>query len=224
MPGSARRAVRQDAWSKSTYAASLRRLHALEPQRAYFSHDPMNAMRALHAAALTLEPQTAAHAEEMFVVLSDPAIYEYENAPPRSFEWLRERLAKLESRRSADGSEHWLNWVIRLPTSELIGYVQATVHADGRAGIAYELSSAYWGRGLAREAVQAMIAELVDRYRVNRLTAVLKRDNHRSLRLLERLGFSPAPPEHQGSGSVEPDEILMQRTVGADQGGGRPSP
>jgi RimJ/RimL family protein N-acetyltransferase len=172
---------------------------------------PMSAIRVLHAAAVTLEPQTAAHAEQMFVVLSDPAIYEYENVPPKSLEWLRERFAKLESRRSADGSEHWLNWVIRLPTSELIGYVQATIHTDGRAGIAYELSSAHWGRGLARQAVQAMIDELVGHYRVDRLTAVLKRNNHRSRRLLERLGFSPAPPEAAGASSLEQDEILMQR-------------
>src|SRR6266508_2704621 len=110
-------------------------------------------MRAIVADGLTLEPQTAAHAEEMFVVLSDPAIYEYENQPPPSCEWLRERFARLESRRSADGSEQWLNWVIRLPTSELAGYVQATVHADAHAAIAYELSSSHWGRGLARQAV-----------------------------------------------------------------------
>jgi hypothetical protein len=33
-------AVREDAWSKSACEASLRRLPALEPQRACFSHDP----------------------------------------------------------------------------------------------------------------------------------------------------------------------------------------
>lgn len=149
-------------------------------------------------------------------MLSDPAIYEFENAPPPSLEWLRERYAKLESRRSADGSQQWLNWVIRLPTSELIGYVQATVHSDGRAGIAYELSSAYWGRGLARQAVQAMITELVEHYDVQRLTAVLKRENARSIKLLQRLGFSPAPAESQAAHAVEADETMMHReaTVG----------
>jgi len=43
-------------------------------------------MRTIDASSLTLEPQTAAHAEQMFVVLSDPAIYEYENKPPASLE------------------------------------------------------------------------------------------------------------------------------------------
>lgn len=168
-------------------------------------------MRVIEAAALTLEPQLVAHADEMFTVLSDPAIYEHENAPPPSVEWLRERYRKLESRRSADGREQWLNWVIRLPTSELIGYVQATVHPDGRAAIAYELASRYWGRGLARAAVEAMIEELVASHGVRTLTAVLKCSNDRSRRLLERLRFTLAPSELRASTGVEADELLMQR-------------
>ena len=72
-------------------------------------------MHVIETGSLTLEPQTAAHAEEMFAVLSDPAIYEHENEPPPSLEWLRARFAQLESRRSANGQEQWLNWVIRLP-------------------------------------------------------------------------------------------------------------
>ena len=166
-------------------------------------------MRTIRTERLVLEPQTASHAEEMFELLSDPAIYEYENAPPRSLEWLRERFAKLETRRSADGSEHWLNWVIRVPTSELVGYVQATVHPDGRAAIAYELASRFWGRGLARAAVEAMVPALVDDYGVRRLSAVFKRRNHRSQRLLERLGFLPATPQLHAELGTEPDEMLM---------------
>lgn len=170
-------------------------------------------MHVIETAILALEPQTVAHADAMFVVLSDPSIYEYENAPPPSIEWLRARFAKLESRRSADGEEQWLNWVVRLPSSELIGYVQATVWPNGRAAIAYELSSAYWGRGLARHAVQAMILELVQHYQVRTLAAVLKRENLRSLRLLERLGFSLASPEQHAMRQVELGEVLMHREI-----------
>jgi RimJ/RimL family protein N-acetyltransferase len=171
-------------------------------------------MSVIEAAALTLEPQTVAHAEEMFRLLSDPAIYEHENEPPPSLEWLRARFARLESRQSPDGRERWLNWVIRLPTSELIGYVQATVDARHRALIAYVLASAWWGRGLARQAVEALIGELVARHDVRSLTAVLKRENHRSLRLLERLGFSPASVEEIAAARIEADELLMVRGTG----------
>ena len=171
-------------------------------------------MRVIATERLTLEPQVAAHADEMFGVLSDPAIYEHENAPPRSLEWLRERFSRLESRRSADGRERWLNWVIRLRTSEPIGYVQATVFPNGRAAIAYELSSRYWSRGFAREACEAMLSELAERYSVHSAHAVFKRSNVRSLRLLERLGFAPASRETY----VGSDELLMARrlSIGAE--------
>ena len=170
-------------------------------------------MNTLCTGSLTLEPQIAAHAEEMFVVLSDPAIYEYEGEPPQSVQGLRDRFADLETRQSRNGQEQWLNWVIRLPNTELIGYVQATVYPSGRAAIAYELSSAYWGRGLARQAVQAMISELIEQYGIRSFSAVLKRENRRSLRLLQRLGFVFASSAEHAEFDVERDEFLMLRLV-----------
>jgi len=173
-------------------------------------------MRVIEAVNLRLEPQAAQHADEMFAVLSDPAIYEYENEPPPSVEWLRERFSKLETRKSSDGREQWLNWVIRIPSSELIGYVQATVYAGGRAHIAYVLCSAYWGQGHARRATEAMIAELARHYGVRDLFAVLKDRNVRSARLLERLGFARASPEHDDALQLELDEVLFcRRDVGS---------
>lgn len=171
-------------------------------------------MRIVATPTLTLEPQTVAHAEEMFAVLSDPAIYEHENEAPPSLEWLRTRFAKLESRQSVDGQQQWLNWVIRLPTSELIGFVQATVHRNGNAGIAYVLASAYWGRGLAREAVVAMMGELNEHYGASTFSAVLKRENFRSVKLLERLSFSIASVAEHVECQVEFDELLMLRRPG----------
>jgi len=48
---------------------------------------------------------------------------------------------------------------------------------------------------------------------VQSLLATLKRTNYRSLRLLERLGFTLASPAQHAAHEVEPDEILMQRAV-----------
>lgn len=170
-------------------------------------------MRTLASDRLILEPLVAAHADAMFAVLSDPAIYAYENAPPRAVEWLRERYVRLESRQSGDGSEQWLNWVVRPRGGAPIGCVQATVYASGRAAIAYEFGSAWWGQGYAREATQAMIDELIACHGVRGLAAVLKSANFRSLRLLERLGFSRASSDAHALANVEPDECLMLRDV-----------
>lgn len=172
-------------------------------------------MHLVRTPRLTLEPLRAQHADAMFQVLCDPAIYEYENAPPPSLEGLREHYARLESRISPDGQEIWLNWVLRLPSSALIGYVQATLRPQGLAAIAYELHSDFWGQGLAFEAVQAMIGEVAQRYGVRRLFALLKRRNLRSRRLLDRLGFALASAEEHARRQIEEDEWLMQRELPA---------
>ena len=56
-----------------------------------------------------------------------------------------------------------------------------------------------------------MIAELNRFYSVRSLVAVLKRDNVRSRRLLERLGFASGSPEEHVARGVEADELLMVR-------------
>jgi ribosomal-protein-alanine N-acetyltransferase len=161
-----------------------------------------------------LEPQVATHAHEMFVVLSDPAIYEFENEPPPSEEWLHSRFQLLESRRSGDGREQWLNWVIRLPGGSLAGYVQATVLENHSAFVAYELNSQHWRQGIGSSAVRAMLQELHVQYDVTDFIAVLKAANYRSKALLEKLGFSAASPEQQVLYRDEPDELVMLQSVG----------
>lgn len=163
-------------------------------------------MRTLAASRCRLEPQVGSHASEMFEVLSDPAIYEFEHAPPESEAWLRRRFERLECRTSTDGREQWLNWVIRLPDARLAGYVQATVREDHTALVAYELHSRYWRQGIGTHAMQAMLQELRDAYEVRTCLAVLKAKNYRSEGLLHKLGFTPAPQECVLRYRDEPDE------------------
>ena len=163
-------------------------------------------MNNVSAGRVVLEPQTAAHAAEMFAVLSDPAIYEFENAPPESVAWLTERFARLESRVSPDGAEQWLNWVVRLPSGTLAGYVQATIDRDRTAHIAYELASKFWRRGIGSAAVSGMLEELAVSYGVRTCVATLKERNYRSLALLQSLGF-------ERSGSSRSDEIVMRKSI-----------
>jgi ribosomal-protein-alanine N-acetyltransferase len=171
-------------------------------------------MRTLSTPRCTLEPQVAGHAAEMFRVLSDPAIYEFENEPPASEAWLRERFAKLERRASADGTQAWLNWVVRLPGGELAGYVQASVLPGGTALVAYELGSRHWRQGIASAAVAAVLDELAQGYAVTLLVAVLKTANYRSAGLLRKLGFAPADAQTARRYADGPDESVMVRTAG----------
>ena len=182
-------------------------------------------MRTLHSPRLRLEPQCVRHAEAMFAVLCDPAIYTFENEPPASLAWLQQRFERLESRQSGDGSEWWLNWVLRrqdpgdAADGPLVGFVQASLHLgddDGQpqAWVAYVLASAHWHQGLATEAVATMLDELAGPYGATRALAVYKQRNLRSERLLQRLGFAPIPPDARPAGlDLDDDEAVLARAL-----------
>jgi ribosomal-protein-alanine N-acetyltransferase len=148
-------------------------------------------MRVLSGPGVLLEPQMAGHAPELFAVLRDPRVYRYlDTEPPADEASLRARLVRLEARRSPDGAEVWLNWVVRNPAGVLVGYVQATVASDQSADIGYVLGAAHWRRGYGGAAVATMLDELRTGYGVTRLRATVECDNEASRRLLERLGFA----------------------------------
>ncbi len=187
-------------------------------------------MKTLQSPRCTLEPQVAAHAPEMFVVMCDPAIYEFEGVPPPSLELLEAGLRRRESRWSPDGTEQWLNWVVRLPNvelsrevkgdamgdmkegvkGELTGYVQSTVLQSGAAYVAYEFSSRFWRQGLGYAAVGLMLLELVESYGVHTFVAALKTRNVRSMGLLTKLGFEAANSQQAALFEFDPlDETLV---------------
>ena len=128
----------------------------------------------------------------------------------------KKRYERLESRGSSDGTEQWLNWVIRLPSGKLAGYVQATVIPDRTAYVAYELNSQYWRQGIGSSAVRAVLQELHDHHGVAAFIAVLKAKNYRSEALLRKLGFVPASEEQAAQHRDEPDElVLVKSSAGA---------
>lgn len=175
---------------------------------------PVPPVRTICAGALRLEPLVAAHAAEMFVVLSDPAIYEFENEPPSSQDALAARYARLEGRSSPDGTQQWLNWIVRLPNGELAGYVQATVLEGGSAYVAYELASRHWRRGIGTSSLGAVLEELGRSFGVREAFAVLKEANYRSRGLLSKLGFALLPASRRAPWQPDPDEIVMHRLLG----------
>lgn len=166
----------------------------------------------LTAGQLVLEPLTAAHAEQMFEVLADREIYRHlDYSPPPSVEHLRDVYTRLESRRSPDGSQLWLNWVVRVNGRAPAGYVQATVISPRSAWIAYVLSSKYWGFGHAHAATRAMIDHLAAAYGIDRYLATVEVGNRRSIRLLERLDFRSATSHEARTYVLSATERLFVR-------------
>lgn len=143
-----------------------------------------------------LEERRVAHAAELFEVLRDPSLYAFlDEAPPESVEALAQKLARSESRRSPDGREHWLNWVVRAESGAIAGYVQSTVDENLEVNVAYVFAPAFQGGGIATAAVRQMMEIVASEHPGAVFVVVAEAANERSLRLARRLGFAPAPPE-----------------------------
>lgn len=171
-------------------------------------------MRTLACSRGSLEPQVEEHASEMFAVLSDPAIYEFEGVPPPSVEKLAAGFRRKELRVSPDGREKWLNWVVRLPNGELAGYVQGTVYESGAAYVGYEFASKFWRKGIGSSAIQCMLADLRESYGVHTFVAVLKTVNFRSMGLLVKLGFEPGTEQDAALYEAASDETTLVMPAG----------
>lgn len=141
---------------------------------------------------VTLDPLRAEHADGLFPILSDRELWRYAPQPSwKTLDELRDKYARLESRRGDDGSEYWLNWTVRKKSSgQIVGFVQSTVDKMLRkASIAYVIARSCWGQGLATSAVAAMLTHLKT-VGVIEIRATVDSRNERSIRLLTRLGFS----------------------------------
>jgi RimJ/RimL family protein N-acetyltransferase len=148
----------------------------------------------------------------MFALLTDPRLYEFIPAePPASLGSLAERYRRLETRRSPDGSQRWLNWIIQTVDDDAcLGFVQSTIYPQQTAGFAFLLGSAYWGCGFAHEASAEALDMLFDNYEVTVAYATTDRRNVRSVSLLKRLGFREIEADDYPHGDVLPSDCAFQ--------------
>ena len=160
------------------------------------------------AARIRLEPLMELHAPSLFPLLRDETLWEFtDEAPPKSLRALCARHRRLESRRSADGTQLWLNWAIALHGGAVMGVVQATVPANRASiAIAYVLGRPYWAHGYAREAVSAMMAGIEESLGVVEFLATVDSRNVRSGLLLARLGFCAVD-------ASDPQNLLWRRPI-----------
>jgi RimJ/RimL family protein N-acetyltransferase len=143
---------------------------------------------------LRLDPLTVGAAGEMVAVLADPALYAFTGGAPPSLADLRRRYAAQATGAAPDGSQGWLNWIVRDGTSgRALGYVQATVEQAGEdrsADLAWVIEPGSAGRGYATEAATAMLGRLREQG-VGTFTAHIHPGHSASMRVAERLGLAP---------------------------------
>lgn len=139
---------------------------------------------------LMLEPLRIEHAEEMAGVLGDPELYRFTGGQPPSHGELRRRYAIQTAERSPDGSECWLNWIVRRHDgATVVGYVQASVCVDPPcAEVAWVIGTTEQNRGFATEAAEAMVGWL-RRCGVSTFVAHIRPDNEASASVARHLGL-----------------------------------
>lgn len=168
---------------------------------------------ALQTARLRLEPLRADHADEMAPVLADRGLYSFTGGEPPTLGELRDRYRRQETRRSPDGVERWLNWVLRDRQDDVaMGFVQATVSEDppppapATAVLAWVVGVRFQGAGYAREAAAAVLEWLQDAG-VRRFVAYIHPRHAASMGVARALGMAPIDERVDG-------EVVWERLVG----------
>ncbi|QIR70641.1 GNAT family N-acetyltransferase [Kocuria sp. KD4] len=148
-----------------------------------------------------LEPLTVGHAVEMVETLGHPSLYEFIGGTPPSLAELRRRYALQSIGHSEDGSQWWLNWVVRPPGSTVpAGYVQATVESRTRgaeADLAWVIAPQFQHKGLATAATDGVI-QWLKTAGIEMFAAYIHPNNEASNSVARRVGMHPTPTVEDG--------------------------
>ncbi|MFC8172227.1 GNAT family N-acetyltransferase [Streptomyces sp. NPDC057242] len=151
--------------------------------------DPLTTSR------LSLEPLGAGHAPEAFPVFDDARLHTWTGGKPRTLEELRARYALQAGGTSPDGSQGWLNWMLRrTDDGRLAGTVQATLYRTGSGGVeaslAWVVGVEHQGRGYAGEAARA-VADWLRTRGATSLVAFVHPGHEASAGVARSLGLTP---------------------------------
>jgi len=160
----------------------------MEPMRE--AYDWGDRLPTLAAERLSLRWLTQDDVPDLYAVFSDPEVMRYWSTVP--FASLAEAEDYLRCIRELFAQRSLFQWGIAHATdARVIGtctlYRLDLAHRRGEIGFA--LARAYWGRGLAREALRALLAFSFQELDLHRVEADADPRNERSLRLLEGQGF-----------------------------------
>ena len=138
-------------------------------------------MSEIRTARLTLRRGRIEDLDAIHAVLGNSEATRYWSTPPHA---------------SLERSREWLQSMIDAPADLSDDYVvEFEGRVIGKAGcwrlpeIGFILHPDYWGRGLVREALEALIPRIFSKFPIDALAADVDPRNVASLRLLKGLGF-----------------------------------
>lgn len=138
---------------------------------------------------LVLRELRAADAADVLVFRGDPYVQRFNSEPLKT---LHEAAAFIEEALQQRATQAAFGWAVTLRGQDrVLGGV--SLHAwekyHRRAEVGYDLARAFWGQGIGREAVRAVLAFGFTQLNLNRIEAATIADNHESVNLLKKLGF-----------------------------------
>ena len=144
----------------------------------------------LKTARLTLRPFRKGDAAPLFDIFSDTEVVRFWSAAA----WTDVKQADQMIDEALQGADNngILRYAIALTeTDALIGIcnLRGFFEQNRRCELGYALGRAWWGRGFAAEALEALLGHAFGPLDLNRIEADIDPRNDASARLLERLGF-----------------------------------
>src|SRR5690348_7554578 len=140
---------------------------------------------------LTLRAVTPTDRAAVFALFADPRVAVPTHiAPFERMEQADEEIASFARRFAAEGG---IRWGLTLTGDNTIIGTAGFPGIDDqtyRAKIGYNLAYAHWGRGLATEAVRALVELGFAQLNLNRIEATTNLDNTGSMRVLAKVGFT----------------------------------
>lgn len=156
--------------------------------------EPWPITSSLSTTRLHMEPLRPGHAAEAFPVLNDVRLHTWTGGSPDSPTQLEARYRRQSTGSSPDGTQGWLNWILRrIDDGQLVGTVQATLHRTTagplEAALAWVIGSAHQGNGYAREGAFA-VAGWLRAQGVTGLVAYIHPRHEASMAVARRLGLA----------------------------------
>ena len=137
---------------------------------------------------LILRPQQQSDARALFAILKDAEAMRFWNRPPIArLEVVEEQVAEQQAA-MAEGLCRY--WTVRA-ADEVVGSVDLSLIQDGSAELGFLFRPDHWGKGLATEAVGAVVHHAMGPMGLNRLASAIQVENRQAARVLEKTGFLP---------------------------------
>lgn len=144
----------------------------------------------LETKRLVLRKITKEDANSILRYLADEEVMKYYGLEP--FKSIEDALDEISWYETIQNNKRGIRWGITLKgQGTVIGSCGFHNHAAQhfRSEIGFELSKEQWGKGIAAEAVGAIIHYGYEQMNFQRIEALIEPPNHASQKLVEKLGF-----------------------------------